>query len=518
MTCPPVNGGAGPEATSCTLGQLPVYAVNVTERRDISEALKFAKQHNIRVTVVTTGHDLIGRGDGFGSLLIWLHNLHGAIEFKDRFQSASGCARSGWEGNAIHIDGGWQWGDVHKVAQAHNVLVVGGGSSSPGVNGGWLSGGGHGPASRNYGLGADQLLEAEVMLADGRVVTANHCEHADLFRALRGGGPGYGIVLGTTIKAYPNVNVVTTHKLTITPLEGKATADNAPLLDAVAVMIQSLPDLVDGGFAGYALWFRELGVQFIGNATAGYTHSLWTIGKGREEAKAVFAPVRAKLAQFEDKLQVNETVLEYSDYWSFYQGELNKNDHPGSTLLLTSRMMEKQSVADYGRVRDMVEVVSGKREEYPMNLMMLVSGGKVFEGASDESSGLHPAWRTSPMVLITGRRAGARATPAERKAIADDVTFVKGAAVKKLAPNTGGYMNEGDRGDPDYIKTFYGEKYQSHLAAKKKYDPEGFFYCPTCVGAEEFVDRPDGPLCKSPGSSMRHKTWRESGPRTGERD
>ena len=54
-----------------------------------------------------------------------------------------------------------------------------GGSISPGAIGGWPSGGGHGPATRNYGLGADQILEAEVMLADGRINIANHCQYND---------------------------------------------------------------------------------------------------------------------------------------------------------------------------------------------------------------------------------------------------------------------------------------------------------------------------------------------------
>jgi len=83
-----------------------------------------------------------------------------------------------------------------------------------------------------------------------------------------------------------------------------------------------------------------------------------------------------------------------------------------------------------------------------------------------------------------------------RDYVTSQVTFVKGAATKKLAPETGGYMNEGDRHDPDYKTTFYGTNYASHLTAKKKYDPEGVFYCPSCVGAEAWVDRPDGALCR----------------------
>ncbi|KAM4057544.1 berberine and berberine like domain-containing protein [Hirsutella rhossiliensis] len=86
-------------------------------------------------------------------------------------------------------------------------------------------------------------------------------------------------------------------------------------------------------------------------------------------------------------------------------------------------------------------------------------------------------------------------TAAERKAIADDITFIKGNATKQLAPNTGGYINEGDASDPDYRNTFYGANYQTHLAVKNKYDPDYLFYYPTCVGAEQFVDQPNSALC-----------------------
>ncbi|KJZ71363.1 hypothetical protein HIM_09246 [Hirsutella minnesotensis 3608] len=471
LTCPPIDASAARPSTSCSLGQLLPYAVNITTPRDIREALAFARKHSIRVSILNTGHDLNGRADGFGSLSLWLRHMRRKVTFEDVF--ASRCDKSGWDGSAIHIDGAYQWGDVHKVAKGNGVIVVGGGSSSPGATGGWLSGGGHGPASRNYGLGADQLLEAQVMLANGTVVTADRCRHTDLFRALRGGGPGYGIVLSTKIKAHPNVDVVTSHGLTVTPRDKDA--DNGRYLDAVSTMMQSHPGLVDSGFAGYVVWFPRR-----------YNHSLWTIGKSRAEADAAFASVRAKLAAFNESLLITESFREYGDYWSFYESELDRSDTPGDTLLLTSRFIDKESPDGSDK-----------------SLLMLVSGGKVFEDAADKTSGLHPAWRRSPMVLISSSRVPRYASPETRNALAEYVTSVKGAAAKKLAPNTGGYMNEGDGGDPDYISTFYGANYASHLAAKDAYDPKHVFYCPTCVGAERFVDRPDGALCRvsSQGSS-----------------
>ena len=496
ITCAPVDYATGQIPTTCILGPNPTYAVNVTSRTHVAETLRFARLNNIRLTIASTGHDLLGRSDGYGSLEIWLRYFRNSIDFQKKYQSATNCSTSTsqWNGNAIRIDGAWQWRDVHTLAKKNNVIVVSGGSISPGATGGWPSGGGHGPATRNYGLGADQILEAEVMLADGRIVTANHCQNTDLFRALRGGGPGYGVVLGTTIKAHPNVDVVTAHQLTIAPYQ--KTEKNADLLDAMAVLLQSYPDLNEAGYAGYGYWYRNLLKVFVNNATSGYKHGLWAIGKTKEEAEAAFAPVRKALSKFEKELFINETYITYNDYWSFYDKESGQYDPAGNSWALTSRMMTRDAVSDYKNVRETVEVISGKPEEYASNVVLLVSGGQVFEDANDSTSGLHPAWRASPFVLATWRNPANNATNAQRQAINDDITFVKGAAAKKLAPNTGSYMNEGDRNDPEYIQSFYGANYQSHLAAKNKYDPQDAFYCPTCVGAEAFIDRPDRPLCR----------------------
>ncbi|VUC26841.1 unnamed protein product [Clonostachys rosea] len=494
ITCPTVDYDAGevPEK-QCILGQLPTYAVRATSRLHIYGALLVARLYNIRLTVSSTGHDLLGRGDGYGSLSLWLHHYRNDIKFQAQFKSASRCTKSGWTGSAIHIDGAYQWRDVYKVAQDNNVIVVGGGSPTPGAIGGWPSGGGHGPATRNYGLGADQILELEVLLADGRIVTANHCQNTDLFRAIRGGGPGYGIVLSSTVKAYPNVDKVTAHHVTIVPKIHSA--ENKDLLDAVSTLMQLYPDLSDAGFAGYAFWFRNYPGNFIGDSPSGYQHGFWTIGKDQDAAEKGYAPVRQALDKYKDVLTFNETWATYSDYWSFYKAESGLYDPVGQTSILTSRLIDRESVKEFEAVRGAVEVLGGGAEEVVSNVVLLVSGGKVFEDAKDTTSGLHPAWRKSSYALITGSGVPKTASNELRKAQNDNITFIKGAATKKLAPNTGGYMNEGDRNDPDYIKTFYGSNYESHLAAKKKYDPENIFFCATCVGAEQMVERVDGPLC-----------------------
>lgn len=355
------------------------------------------------------------------------------------------------------------------------------------------SGGGHGPATRNYGLGADQILEAEVMLADGKIITVNHCENVDLFRALRGGGPGYGVTLSSTVKAHPNVDVVTVHKLAFAPL--KETVENKDLLDAVSVILQSLPELSDEGYAGYGYWFREFPGPFIGEAHSGYTHGIWTIGKDKEAAEKSWTPVQEKLAEFEDRLFISSTFTTYSDYWSFYDAESGLYDPAGDTAILTSRLIDPEAVSEYSKVRDTVKTISGEPGQVVSNVILLVSGGQVFKDKKDKTSGLLPAWRSSPFVIVSGSGVSKTPTLEQRKAANDAATF-RGEALKELAPHTGGYMNEGDRNDPEWKKTFYGCEYKRHLATKKKYDPEALFYCPTCVGSEAFIERPDGPLCR----------------------
>jgi FAD binding domain-containing protein/berberine-like enzyme len=494
ITCAPVDYSASETPTSCILGPLPEYAVNATSREDVALALDFARRKNIRLVIASTGHDILGRSDGYGALQIWLRHFRNGIHFQETFESANSCGASGWNGAALHIDGAWQWRDVYKVAKANNVIAVGGGAVSPGAIGGWPSGGGHGPATRNYGLGADQILEAEIMLADGTIVTANHCEKTDLFRAIRGGGPGYGIVLSQHVKAHPNVDVVASHRLAVAPLE--QTPENADLLDAVSEILQHLPALNEDGYAGYGFWFRNLPVPFIGEARSGYSHGFWTIGKGKVEAEEAMSDLLAALEKFSDKLVIYSTFAEYPDYWSFYETESGLYDPVGDTSILTSRMITAEAVADYEKVRDTVEIISGKPEEFTSNVILLVSGGQVFEDAADKTSGLHPAWRTSPFVIITGQGIPRVRNAEIRQFVSNEITNVKGAALKRLAPKTGGYMNEGDRQDPDYIEAFYGSNYKSHLRAKRKYDPDHVFYCPSCVGAEDFIERPDGPLCR----------------------
>jgi hypothetical protein len=127
---------------SCTLGPNPRYAVNATTVDHIRATLAFATLQNVRLVVKSTGHDLLGRSDGYGSVELWLRHFRNGIDFQPNFVPTARCSNSEWKGSAIRINGAYQFADVYAAAKQNNVIVVGGGAPSVGAVGGWHTGGG----------------------------------------------------------------------------------------------------------------------------------------------------------------------------------------------------------------------------------------------------------------------------------------------------------------------------------------------------------------------------------------
>lgn len=307
-----------------------------------------------------------------------------------------------------------------------------------GCIGGYTQGGGHSPASRDFGLAADQVLEAQVVLANGSIVTANACQNSDLYFALRGGGGGsYGVVTSMTLKAYPSTPVVG-QTLTIASLS----TDTDALLEAITDVYEHYPTIMDGGFSGYGSWSINSPAPLFTNVTIGYRHSIAIMDKSLTDAQKVFEPVLTTLQKYNGtSLNVNITWYEFPTYAAYYQAMSGRKEAVGNAnSAMTSRMMGKSALtSSRTRLRNMINTIAGAPMEYTIQNVELVGGGKVLTDGSDKHSSVNPAWRSTYIVHVVAR---GWADDSTSQPIKDDITYNKGLAMSMLTPFLGSYLSE----------------------------------------------------------------------------
>jgi FAD/FMN-containing dehydrogenase len=161
---------------------------------DIADAVKLAQDGGLEVAVKGGGHNVAGRGTIDGGLLIDLSLMKGIhVDAKNRTARAQGGAT---------------WKEYNRETQLHGLASTGGVISSTGVAGLTL-GGGLGWLIGKYGMAVDNLRGVELVTADGRVVTANKDDNADLFWALRGGGGNFGVASSFEFTLHPVGPIVT---------------------------------------------------------------------------------------------------------------------------------------------------------------------------------------------------------------------------------------------------------------------------------------------------------------------
>ena len=187
------------------------------------------REQGLEIAVRGGGHSVAGNALVEGGLVIDLRNMNAV-------------SRSMQEARVATVGGGATMSNLDRGTQPHGLATTGGRVSTTGV-GGFALGGGGGWLDRKFGLACDNLVSAEVVLANGDVVTASASSHPDLFWGLHGGGGNFGVVTSMQLKLYPLTNVW--GGLLMWP------ADQAPrVLRAYRAFIESgVPDEVGGGMA-----------------------------------------------------------------------------------------------------------------------------------------------------------------------------------------------------------------------------------------------------------------------------
>src|SRR5262249_10619960 len=155
---------------------------------EVRSAIIAARNHHLPLSVRGGGHDWAGRALRHGGLVIDLSGMRQvAIDAEARIATVSGGATAG---------------DVIEAAAPYELSAVTGTVGTVGMAGLTL-GGGYGPLNGRFGLALDNLLNAEVILADGRLITTDSTHEPELFWALRGGGGNFGVVTSMRIQLHP---------------------------------------------------------------------------------------------------------------------------------------------------------------------------------------------------------------------------------------------------------------------------------------------------------------------------
>jgi len=248
----------------------PALIARCANTADVIAAVNFAREHDLLVAIRGGGHNGPGLGVCDDGLVIDLAPMKGV--------RVDPVART------VRAEGGATWADVDHATHAFGMATPSGVISTTGV-GGLTLGGGIGHLTRKCGLTIDNLLEADIVLADGSMVTASAEQHPDLFWAVRGGGGNFGVVTSFLFRLHPIDTVYAGPML----WDVDKAAD---VLRWYRDFLPAAPDDLNG-------WFAFLGVpagppfpeDLHGRTMCGV---VWTWTGPLDTAEETFAPIRAQ--------------------------------------------------------------------------------------------------------------------------------------------------------------------------------------------------------------------------------
>ncbi len=411
----------------------PAVIARCANTADVAAAVNAGREHGLVVAVRGGGHSVSGLGVCDDGILIDLSGLK-----QIDVDPVAKTARAG---------GGVLWGEFDAATQAHGLHTPGGRVTGTGV-GGFTTGGGYGWTSSKHGLTCDNLLAAEVVLADGSVVTASETENDDLFWGLRGGGGNFGVVTQFTFRLHPLGPIVLAGML-LWPADRapevlrtwRDYVDGAPdeLSTAAAVVTAPPEEFVPDHLKGQAA--LGLVVLYVGDP---------------EEGASVVQPLR-DIGPDADLIQpmpytafqalLDPTAPE--DHRSYWRGEY------------------MTGLSDEAIDRFAMDALGQQAASIPFNQAIIFRIGQGVTAVADDASAFShrdAGYLFHPISMWTAPADDERLIAGNR-AFADAMRpFGTGAAYLNFTP------------EADRVRAAYGdEKYERLVALKDKYDPENLF-------------------------------------------
>ena len=413
----------------------PALIARCRSAADVAAAIAYARRRDLRVAVRCGGHSLPGHSTVDDGLVIDLRPM----------QAISVDA----EALTVRVQGGALLGDVDSAAQAHELVVPVGVVSHTGV-GGLTLGGGVGRMMRRFGLTIDALLEAEVVLADGRVVRASEMQEPELFWALRGGGGNFGVVTEFLFRAHRLSGLV-------------VLAAVQPLADAAHVLGAARARMADPATPDELLWTSFLRkppaiAPFVPDALRGEPGVMSLIEWSGEPAAG-----RALLEQVRDDIEPAGSTIDDVPYLAMQTA--------GDALLAPGTLHAYVKAGFADDLSDALIAALRQRAaaiESEMSVIELLSlGGAIDRTAREATAFPHRGKRW--LVNIPAQWQLPSETDRE-------IAWCRETYAAAAPSLTGGaYSNfmEGDEGDA--LGTAYGAMQARLAEAKAAYDPDNVF-------------------------------------------
>jgi FAD/FMN-containing dehydrogenase len=402
---------------------------------------------------------------------------------------------------AVTVGAGTRWLEVYQALARRGRYVQGGGCVTVGTAGGFTQGGGFGSFSKRYGTAAGNVLEAEVVTADGEIVVADASRHPDLFWALRGGGGGtFGVVSAMTFRTYPLPQTVS---VAVGTIRASSAEDYRPLLDA---LVRLFPDLAGQGWGEQARLGPDNSLELF----------MMAPGLSEAEANSAWQPfldwaARDASAYASDVLVITIPFGQFWDagWWEEWAPQMIcRDERPGQPPGRYWWETNQGEVSQYLEAYQSRWIPAGLFRESPGALAdALMNASRFWPFALHANKGLSGA----PADVLERDR-GTSVNPVALDAAAlviaasaqqyawpgvpgHEPDRVAGAArarrvgqamdlIRALTPGSGSYVNETDYFEPDWQRSFWGVNYPRLLAIKHAYDPAGVFRVHHGVGSE----------------------------------
>ncbi|HET8763873.1 MAG TPA: FAD-binding oxidoreductase [Rhodanobacter sp.] len=484
--------------------QPSAYAVAAENTADVVAAVDFARRHHLRLVVKGGGHSYQGTSDAPDSLLVWTRHMN-RVDLHDAFVP-HGCAGHVAPLPAVSIGAGAMWIDAyHAVTTQGGRYVQGGGCTSVGVAG-LLQSGGFGSFSKRWGTAASNLLEAEVVTADGQVRIANARTNPELFWGLKGGGGGsLGVVTRLTLRTFELPTFFGGVGVTV-----KADSDAAyRALIAEAV-----------SFYQRALFNPHWGEQMKFYGRNVLEVSMMCQGLSKQEAEQTWAPFVAWVQARNDchitkpfhALAAPAQHLWDADFLRKYLPSAivpdNRPDAPSYRFLWAGDRDQAgwfihgyqsawlpASLLQPGHQTRLVDALFNAAQHQGVSLHF----NKGLAGAPADAIDRARDTATHPQVLdafalaisASGGDPAYPGMPGAKPDLAMAQRMAAGIertmdALRAVAPDAGSYVSESDYFLRNWQQSFWGSNYPRLAAAKRQYDPDGLFFVHHGVGSEEW--------------------------------